>query len=222
MKALFAFISILGMSLLGTATFAATCNEPVAPPTYQVGDRFTWKYRHSLPPSIERVWEVTGFEGDLAQVKWSDAGMGSSDNEGTYLLDRDWVIRGGVNKKGGAVASPEIGAFALLGKKVLDFPLQVGKAWNVTYITISGYGNTRTYNLDLKVVGCEAVEVPAGKFSALKIEGLRSNVSGRGFQYYWYSPDAKNIVKFEYGDYYPSDWYKTSPVGYELIKLELK
>jgi hypothetical protein len=152
--------------------------------------------------------------------------MESSDNEGTYLLDRDWVIRGGVNKKGDAVASlttwQRIGAFALLGKKVLDFPLQVGKAWNVTYVNINSYGYIRTFNLELKVVGCEAVEVPAGKFSALRIEGLRSNEYGHGVQYYWYSPEAKNIVKSEYGDYSPANWFKTRPVGYELIKLELK
>ena len=63
MKALFALISILGVTLLGTASFAATCNEPVPAPTYQAGDKFTWKYTYGsgdlLPPSEERVWEVT-------------------------------------------------------------------------------------------------------------------------------------------------------------------
>ncbi len=228
MKALCALISLLGTSLLGTASFAATCTDPVPAPKYHVGERFTWRYTNENkylfpPPEEHRVWEVTGFDGDLAQVKWSDAGMGSSDNEGTYVLDRDWVIRKGVNKKGKAVQSPEIGAFALLGKKVLAFPLEVGKVWNFSYENLSSYRNIRVYSVDLKVVGCETVATPAGKFPSLKIIGDRSNVSGRGLIHQWYSPDAKNIVKLEYGDFSPPDWYYYGrPPGYELMKLERK
>ena len=68
MKAFVALTSLIWVVLPGPASLAATCPESVPAPKYQVGDRFTWKY----PDGKEKVWEVTGFDGNLAQVKWSD------------------------------------------------------------------------------------------------------------------------------------------------------
>jgi hypothetical protein len=225
-KALLALIPIVGVILLGTVSFAANCTDPVPAPKYQVGDRFAWKYANGK----ERVWEVTGLEGNLTQVKWTDGNSSwASDNEGTYFFDQDWVIRKGVTKKGDALLSPKIGAFSLIGKKDLDFPLQMGKTWNFMSQNRSRLG-LENFSSSLKVVGCEEVVTLAGKFLALKIETVEkaSLSSGWGTIYRWYSPDAKNIVKAEFGmwtggSYTAGIWGGTTrSTAYELMKLELR
>ncbi|HWU37363.1 MAG TPA: hypothetical protein VN203_06895, partial [Candidatus Acidoferrum sp.] len=203
------------------------CPESVPAPTYQVGDRFTWKYTDGK----ERVWEVTGLDGNLAQVRWSDGdSRWTSENEGTYFLDHDWVIRKGINKKGVAVLSPGLGAFAMMGKKLLDFPLHMGKAWSLTYAAIGPWGSPMTYVSSLNVVGCEEVVTLAGKFLSLKIEN-RLAVGGYtnwALTHLWYSPDAKNIVKIEVVEPFrmvmsPSTGVVIVPIAaYELTRLDLK
>jgi hypothetical protein len=226
-KALLALIALCGVMLLGTASFAATCPESVPAPTYQVGDRFTWNYTNGK----ERVWEVTGVEGNLTQVKWSDGGaLLNSDTAGNYFLDQDWVIRKAVNKNGDELLSPRLGAFAMIGKKFLDFPLHMGKAWNVSYQTRLPNGNMDSFYTNLKVVGCEEVATPAGKFLALKIEAKEVPSHFGGWQeiYWWYSPDARNLVKNEFGRRYGFSGAVTAglwgppPQAYELMKLELR
>jgi hypothetical protein len=224
-KTLLALVSLAGVMLLGPASFAANCNDPVPAPTYKLGDRFTWKYANGKV----RVWEVTGLDANLAQVKWSDEGMRlGTDNAGTYFLDQDWVIRTGVTKQGKAVLAPKMGAFSMIGKKILDFPLHLGKAWDVTFVDVSPGGSVATNYGHLKVVGCEEVTTPAGKFPALKVEGKVSVWSYNGWEIrnQWYSPDAKNIVKNEFDRRYipfasPSGPPPPLP-DYELMKLELK
>jgi hypothetical protein len=230
MKAFLALISIVAVMLLGTESFAANCNGPVSAPTYHVGDRFIWQYAGGN----ERVWEVTGLEGNLAQVKWRDgAATWASENEGTYFIDQDWVIRKGVTKRGDVLLSPRVGAFSKLGIKDLDFPLQVGKRWEFNHQARFWDGaGISTFSWTLRVVGCEEVATLAGKFLALKIEAVESALfSGTyGTISRWYSPDAKNIVKVEFGTwggigagtpYNKGDW-STSPAAYEIMKLELK
>ncbi len=226
MKAFLALILILGVSLLGTASFAATCKEPVSAPTYQVGDKFTWKYSNGK----EKVWEVTRVDGNLAKVNWSDgASRYENDREGIYFLDQDWVIRKGVNKKGEELLSPKIGAFSMIGIKDLDFPLRMGKTWSFKFLNRAAHQGIYFFYMALKVIGCEEVVTPAGKFLALKIEISEENASsvmgGSGTIYRWYSPEAKNIVKTEFGrwlgNFYNPNW-STIPLDYELTKLELR
>jgi len=233
MKTFVALIALVGLMLLGcshgglpdTVSFAATCPESVPAPTYQVGDRFTWKYSNGK----EMVWEVTGFEGDLAEVKWSDGDPRTdSDSAGTYFLGKDWVIKKGVDKQGNAVLSSATAAFSLIGIKVLSFPLRLGQTWQFGYQS-RGYlaGALTTYSTIRKVVGCEVVATLAGRFLALKIEQTETEKTWGGdtVTYHWYSPDAKNIVKVEfsgsYGKYSGAGFYSHRP-DYELIKLELR
>ncbi len=223
MKALLALISLAGVMLLGPASFAANCNDPVPAPTYKLGDRFSWKYDNGK----ERVWEVTGLDGNLAEVKWGDGVMRlDTDSAGTYFLDQDWVIRKGVTKQGKAVLSPKVGAFSMIGKKILDFPLHLGRTWDVAYIDVAFGGGITTNYLHLKVVGCEEVTTQAGKFPALKIESKLSSWSYNYWEvrYQWYSPDAKIIVKDELHRNYNPPWIYRLPSlpGYELMELELK
>ncbi len=223
MKTFGALISLFGVMLLASASFAATCPESVPAPKYNVGDRFVWGYAGGS----EKKWEVTGVDGNLAEIKWNDEGSRwTYDNAGTFFLDQDWVIRRGINKRGKEVLSPSTGNFAILGKSLLPFPLHVGKAWEVSYVSSLMPSN---HSIDLyfftqKVVGCEEVTTPAKKFLALKIDAEFTNATraGWGTIHQWYSPEAKNIVKFHFVQCYGFAWCHQGVPDYELIKLDLK
>ncbi len=230
MKACIVLIFIVGVTLLGTDNFAANCNDPVPAPKYQVGDTFIWKY----VSGDERVWEVTGFEGNLARVTWRDGlAIWANDKEGTYFFDQDWVIRKGVAKGGDVLLSPRVGPFSKLGMKELDFPLRVGKSWGFKHQSrVSWSASPTNFYWTLSVVGCEYVSTLAGKFFALKIEAVETDETyhGWGKIHWWYSPEAKSIVKVQFGNWTgtaPSSVqqvgvWSTRPVDYELVKLELK
>ena len=88
----------------------------------------------------------------------------------------------------------------------LRFPLKEGKTWTFTY-SMPG-SNQLKVTQTATVRGWEEVNVPAGRFSALRIshEGNYSATdglfswSGRISETYWYSPDARRVVKREYRD----------------------
>ena len=56
--------------------------------------------------------------------------------------------------------------------KPLSFPLTVGKNWNVKFTEQhpNKVHRSETWDVTYKVVGNESIEVPAGKFTAVKIE----------------------------------------------------
>jgi hypothetical protein len=200
---------------------AAICKEPVSAPQYQVGEKFTWNYTDGK----KRVWEVTGVEGSLAQITWSDEKMlSNSEKEGVYFLDPDWVIQKAISKQGEVILPPNPRrAFMTLGLRYLDFPLQIGKSWRVTYQGTNLRGSRRLYVVSLKVVACEEIATPAGKFPAVKIESYHTaiDIMMSGSATWWYAPDAKNVVKFESEINNPDYWGSPRP-DYELIGLELK
>lgn len=111
-------------------------------------------------------------------------------------------------------------------KRLFNFPLNIGKTWKDQYITksVALAAQEVTYLETLSVLGWEEVAVQAGKFKALKLEykqetvGQTGNRPKEGKAWYWYSPDAKYIVKCqnEKTDYWDTinDW--------EVISFKLK
>ena len=115
-------------------------------------------------------------------------------------------------------------------RKLLDFPLTIGKKWKDTYSGVLKWegayswkqGQTTDELLffeNYRVLGWEEVEVQAGKFKALKVEYKRewdSPATGRqeGKVWYWYTPEVKYLIRAEYektqiwGKF--SDWELTS------------
>lgn len=88
-----------------------------------------------------------------------------------------------------------------LGGKFLEFPLLVGKGWSFHYLT-TFVGGRRTIWVDVqaKVTAIEIMTTPTGTFRTFKIE--RYDQPPGGFTFwkttYFYSPEAKAIVKFFY------------------------
>jgi len=67
---------------------------------------------------------------------------------------------------------------AVNGKEIvvnrpLSFPLSVGKTWSINYTEMHPDSRKRFEQREIKytVLGYETIELPAGKFKALKIEG---------------------------------------------------
>lgn len=89
---------------------------------------------------------------------------------------------------------------------LLKFPLAPGASWRSRYeLTRARQGAFRSkWDVQIKVVGWEDVEVPAGRFRALRIEGdgsyQRQDVAGNGSGrwVFWYAPQAKRWVKYTY------------------------
>jgi hypothetical protein len=109
------------------------------------------------------------------------------------------------------------------GKKVLDFPLSAGKTWSYEYMEMPRHsGDKVTYQNTSRVLACEQVSTPAGKFSAFKIEVEQSSPSFRstGVYHLWYAPEVKNFVKRHY---VPSDWWSGGVwMDNDLVRFEVK
>lgn len=101
-------------------------------------------------------------------------------------------------------------------RRLLNFPLEIGKSWKDKYDT---YFETFT------ALGWEEIEVPAGKYKALKLEYKQGKgeeragqTSKEGKAWYWYSPDVKYMVKCQY----ERSGYWDAFYDWELTSFELK
>jgi hypothetical protein len=93
---------------------------------------------------------------------------------------------------------------ALIGFPFLNFPLSVGKEWTYDATFFNEAANvTIPLRHTFRVLGYETVETKAGPLKAFKISHARTRqnlkFSGErpdwGTAMYWYSPEAKAIVK---------------------------
>lgn len=103
-------------------------------------------------------------------------------------------------------------------RRLLNFPLEIGKSWQDKFTvkpTTLGAQET-TYLETFTPLGWEDIEIPAGKFKAVKVEYKQEKVGGAASQpkegkvLYWYSPDVKYMLKCQYvkSDYWDAayDW----------------
>lgn len=82
-------------------------------------------------------------------------------------------------------------------EKLLDFPLFVGKKWKDKYQDYSISGVYSHYANDYVVEKYETVDTKVGSFKSFKIKRIQYNIdtNWRGLEEYWYSPEAKCIVR---------------------------
>ena len=200
-----------------TALAAEKCAEPVVAPKLSVGDKWIWRDEKG----DERYWEVVGFEGELAQVKWANP-RAEPDREGMLHIDPEGVVRKAIRPSGEIVTAKGAGIYTTIGEKVMDYPLSVGKKWgHRSLLRQASSGELVPYDWEYHVLACEKISTPAGEFSALKIEAEQTNAKLRvsGKLYFWYAPAAKVSVRTVY---VPSRYWASSLRDSELIKLELK
>jgi hypothetical protein len=196
----------------GVQVFGADCGEPVAAPKYNVGDK--WASRDER--GTESSQEVVGFEGNLAQIRWTDPRW-EPDGKGMILVDSEGVIRKAIRPNGDIVTTQGKGRpFELIGQREFDFPLLVGKRWSFNYISLR-FNEMASQNF--KVFACEEVSTTAGRFSALRIEREIRFQRGSGTQYLWYAPAVKNIVRWQFPG---GRGAGGTSLDSELFKYELK
>ena len=179
----------LALLFLLPALCAAQGEAPLPRPEVKVGDR--WSY--------QRVDYDTGrvFGKYVLEVVFAERGVihvvttrTKKMEEGDNTFTADW----NAVSTDGRVFNPHTG--------LLRFPLRVGDSYGTQFETaLLKKGGRASNDRQVKVVGWEDVEVPAGKFRALKIvaEGsfqrLDNVSSGTSRNVIWYVPAVRRWVK---------------------------
>ncbi len=221
-------VSFLVITAWGAPSSAALdCGAPVLAPKHHVGEKWTWRDERG-----GEIIEAVQAEGDMTEMKLP--------NGDVAFHDQDLVVRQVKRRNGEIVRTQTIepavsglrSVNPTVGKKTLDFPLQVGKEWSYSYIASAargGRGNLAPYWYTFSVVACEEVSTPAGKFPAFKVEvtesyndraGTSSSVPTHGVYHVWYAPQVKNYVKRHYENM--PYWIGPAFQDYELVKFEVK
>jgi hypothetical protein len=152
----------LGILTMGAASAAVAGGDPPAAPTVKVGD--TWVYRDTAEKG-PNGWNQTRDEVTVSRVTsssiyFSTKPTGSSQAPKESFSGLDWSRARDIDGKETVVNRP------------LQFPLAVGKAWELEYT--EQHPNKKfkfeQWQQKYKVIGFETVTVPAGKFEAIKIE----------------------------------------------------
>jgi hypothetical protein len=173
--------------------------QPVSPvgqpasvpaPDIRVGD--AWRY-------VVRA-ELTGLAVDSARIR-----VVGIEPDG-YSVIEAWQMGGTINarydrnlnplRSGTAVYTPAYPRYA--------FPLSIGKTWRGTTlarIQSPGGGGSVRQTLSAKVIAWEHVVVPAGTFTALRIDiGVDwqspqdAGTRGSSKESFWYAPEVRNAV----------------------------
>jgi len=159
------------------------CQEKCEPPTWKVGESWKWKPESSDNLLTGEVLDATGDEFVLRQ------------SDGTYIYDKKtlnqiYTIEGTKKRK----TEERL-------RKMLNFPLFVGKKWTdmIDYVG-KRQGMRVTYLIEYRVEGLEDVTTPVGTFKSFRIFAKALFLGGRGDPstfVVWYSPEAKFWVKRE-------------------------
>ncbi len=173
-------------------------------PTLAVGDEWIYK----TPTGKESVVKVTDITGDGYLIKGEEENIR---DKNTFNIN--FMIKEGKKEK-------SEGMF----RKMLNFPLFVGKKWDDKVDTATKRGGSQvTYFIDFNVDKQENIVTPAGNFNAFRIVAKITydhERSGRGEASYkvWYSPQVKFLVKREYDNssYWPATTEDAMLVKYKL------
>jgi hypothetical protein len=138
--------------------------QSITAPTLKEGD--TWTYLDTVetgPTGWRQTHdEITVQRVTDAHIYISSKQAGSPSDGHEVIVDADWS------------RAREISGNEVVVNRPLAFPLQTGKTWKVEYTEPHPSANPKfssaTWTTKYKVVGYEDVEVPAGKFHAVKIE----------------------------------------------------
>ena len=172
---------------------AAQSEETVPRPDVRVGDRWTYRATGFQIQGFERFEVAVTF---VDQTTIHTVYTGKGDKEADTTWTREWNL----------VADPD-GIVFRPSSLTFRFPMKVGDRREYEFETLVSRGAARrAVNWrSNRIVGWEDVEVPAGKFRALKIEiegytqrmdvvGVRAT-SGAEF---WYVPRVERWVKAIY------------------------
>jgi len=151
---------------------------------------------------LRQSTRVIGVAGDYARMSYESTPVGAK-FELTKPTTSEGTVRADLNSS--ATYRGE-----KMDKIWYKWPLELGKKWNYVVKTdlapvgTSTQPQVMTSNFAAEVKSFESIEVPAGKFKAIKIvyKGNWSTenpaASGTSVSTSWYSPEAKNFVQYTY------------------------
>lgn len=212
------FSALLLLSIVALPSAFAQTAAPVERPEFVIGDRWVLRYVDLYNNEELNKWElkVSGLHED--SVRFASVTLANKNAAKVGKSSKATASRSTLTFGNGLIVE---------GKEVrFDFPLEIGKTWKYDYKTRRNDGNGfTTFSVEAKVEGWEDVEVPAGKFKALKVTHVSAYLAETGGQRYngqllrtyWYSPEAKREVKYESidrGD--GGDRSRTELVEYEV------
>jgi hypothetical protein len=150
-------------ALLLTASLSApAAAQAIESPSIKAGD--SWIYRvtreKGAAGSTQRRQEITVVRSTSSSIYATVKEAGSTQVPREVVSPADWSRARNVNGQETVVNKP------------LSFPLSVGQSWTVEYSEDhpNAVHKSESAKSSNKVVGFEDVEVPAGKFHAVKIE----------------------------------------------------
>jgi hypothetical protein len=181
---------LLAVALAAAPVFCTAQTQSIEKPEIKVGD--TWTYNRTTNvkeygPGLRQV-RVAQVNDKGIQVVVTD----SKGKESDEIYTREWndVSTGDV------IVYPHTGFFR--------FPLQVGSSYQTEFeLVLVAFPNGRVrHRHSVRVSGWEEVQVPAGKFRAVKVETqgtwqrLDNNLKGTSRIVLWYVPEMRSSVKF--------------------------
>jgi hypothetical protein len=155
---MFRRLSIVALGLICFSAHAQSVDQPV----FQAGD--SWDYVNTVETGQQgfsrKEESITVERVDSNDILISSRQDGSNQPPVESMTNLDWSRSRDINGKQEVVNRP------------FDFPLREGKKWTVEYTELhpNRQHSSETFHSDYVVGGWEDVQVPAGKFKALKIE----------------------------------------------------
>lgn len=171
---------------------AGQSDAPVRKPEIRVGDSWTYRSTNVLGPGTDEHVTRVSFADDKVILAVSTR---KSDGK---EFDSSWTSEwNAVSSYTGLMYRPPTG--------VLRFPLRVGDKYPIKFELLRPRVSTvmSLATGTATVVGWELVEVPAGKFRAMKVEAEWTNQpfdGSRAFQQqatFWYVPEVRRWVKLQ-------------------------
>jgi hypothetical protein len=169
---------------------------PAGQDRYRVGDRFEYDaFDYYGRPQPARTLRVTAIKDGRIEF-----------NGGNVV----WDAMGNLIKDGGGTREP--------AKVVLPAELAIGKTWQTSFVADTPRGIEKNH-LSYRVVALEAVDVPAGRFMAYKIEGSGWAGYAHLTETHWIDPATFARVKLEWVSRWNSRVEGSARV--ELRRMEL-
>jgi hypothetical protein len=178
-----ALLAAIGLSL------AACASKEIAPPPtltrvesapeWRAGDRwvYDWTSGTNTGTKTAEVLEIK----EVNKVRYYVVRIGDIDHY--YTLDYKWA---------GTVRDGRVEARMVPPQPWFEWPLEVGKRW-VHRGAYEERDRKQEQNETFAVVTTETVEVPAGRFHALKVVREAGRLES---DQYWYAPEVRWYVKW--------------------------
>src|SRR5262245_9520262 len=154
--------------------------QPVTPPTWKPGDRWTYAWTSGTERGQKTV-EVREIR-ELNGVRYYVVRNAEADHY--WTLDLHWV---------GSVRNAKAEARMDPPEPWYRWPLEIGRQWEHRGEFAQADGKRRAVEDVFVVLGTEAIQVPAGTF-----QGVRITRTGRAgdTDEYWYVPEVRSYVRW--------------------------